>query len=133
MKMNVFLASAVLLASCAMSAGAENAKKITAEQGKKMVGGKEKIVLVDVRRLDEYEAGHIASAILIPNESISNKKPVELPDLNAKIIVYCRSGRRSANAAEKLVAMGYANVFDMGGIIDWPYGVVKGSTPGDFK
>lgn len=133
MKMNVFLAGAVLLASCAMSASAENPKKITAEQGKKMLGGKEKIVLVDVRRLDEYEAGHIAGAILIPNESISNEKPKELADLNAKIIVYCRSGRRSANAAAKLVAIGYTNVFDMGGIIDWTYDVVKGSAPGVLK
>ena len=82
------------------------------------------IVILDVRTQEEYDAGHIAGAILVPNETISDKQPALLPDLDAEILVYCRSGNRSAQAAKKLIAIGYTNVVDFGGIIDWPYEVV---------
>ena len=82
-------------------------------------------VIVDVRRKDEYDAGHIPGAILIPNEEIDKTRPEELPDLNQTILVYCRSGRRSKEASEKLAQMGYTNIYEFGGIITWPGETVK--------
>ena len=76
-------------------------------------------IIVDVRRRDEYDEGHLPDAILIPNESIDKTRPQELPDLDQIILVYCRSGRRSKEASEKLAAMGYKNVYEFGGIITW--------------
>ena len=76
-------------------------------------------VVVDVRREDEYESGHIPGAILIPNETIGAKMPKELPDRDQIILVYCRSGVRSKEAAEKLADMGYGNVYEFGGILTW--------------
>ena len=100
-------------------------KKISAADAKARMDSGDKIIILDVRTQEEYDAGHIAGAILIPNETISDKQPELLPDLNAEILVYCRSGNRSAQAANKLIAIGYTNVADFGGIIDWPYDVVK--------
>lgn len=96
---------------------------ITAEKGKQLME-EETIILVDVRTAQEYAKGHIPEAILIPNETISEEPPLELVDFSASIIVYCRSGHRSAEAAAKLSAMGYQNIYDMGGIQDWPYDIV---------
>ena len=76
-------------------------------------------IIVDVRRQDEYDEGHIKGAILIPNESISDKKPKELPDLDQIILIYCRSGRRSKEASQKLADMGYTNIYEFGGINTW--------------
>lgn len=76
-------------------------------------------VVVDVRRVDEFAEGHIPGAICIPNESIIDTPPAELPDLDQIILIYCRSGRRSKEAAQKLYDMGYTNVYEFGGIIDW--------------
>lgn len=76
-------------------------------------------VIVDVRRQNEYDAGHIPGAILIPNESIRDTQPEALPDQNQIILIYCRSGNRSKQAAQKLSDMGYTNVYEFGGIIDW--------------
>ena len=99
-------------------------QKITAEQAKARMDSGDEIVILDVRTQDEFNAGHIAGAILIPNETILDTQPALLPDLNAEILVYCRSGNRSAQAAKEIIAMGYTNVYDFGGIIDWPYEVV---------
>lgn len=76
-------------------------------------------IIVDVRRQDEYDAGHIPGAILIPNESIDTTRPKELPDLDQIILIYCRSGRRSKEASEKLCKMGYKKIYEFGGIITW--------------
>lgn len=76
-------------------------------------------IIVDVRRQDEYDEGHIPGAVLIPNESIDKTRPEQLPDLDQIILVYCRSGRRSKEASAKLSAMGYKNVYEFGGIITW--------------
>lgn len=81
-------------------------------------------VVVDVRRQDEYDAGHIPGAILIPNETIGTEQPKELPDLDQVILVYCRSGNRSKQAAQKLFDMGYTNVYEFGGINTWTGEVV---------
>lgn len=101
--------------------------KITAKEAKARIDSGDNIIILDVRTAAEYESGHIQGAILIPNETITNKKPELLPDLNAEILIYCRSGNRSAQAAKKLIAIGYTNVYDFGGIIDWPYDTVGGS------
>ena len=84
------------------------------------------VILVDVRRADEYAAKHIPDAINVPNESIGTEKPAELPDTSAVILVYCRTGIRAADASAKLAKMGYTNIYDMGGITTWPYETVTG-------
>ena len=86
-------------------------------------------VIVDVRRQDEYDAGHIPGAILIPNESIKTDRPEELPDLDQIILVYCRSGNRSKEAAQKLVELGYTNVYEFGGIDTWTGDIVSENDP----
>ena len=99
-------------------------KKISAADAKARMDSGDTIIILDVRTQEEYDAGHIPGAILVPNETIVDKQPELLPDLDAEILVYCRSGNRSAQAAKKLIAIGYTNVVDFGGIIDWPYDVV---------
>lgn len=97
--------------------------KITAEEAKQKIdaGG---VVILDVRTESEYAQSHIPGARLLPNESIT-EAPDDLP-CDAVVLVYCRSGRRSAEAAQKLAALGYQNVYDFGGIIDWPYETESG-------
>ena len=99
-------------------------KKISAADAKARMDSGDEMIILDVRTKEEFDAGHIAGAILVPNETIIDEQPELLPDLDAEILVYCRSGNRSAQAAKKLIAMGYTNVADFGGIIDWPYEVV---------
>lgn len=82
-------------------------------------------IILDVRTLQEYQDGHIQNAILIPNESINSKTISTLPNKDSLILVYCRSGSRSAESAKKLIKLGYTNVLDFGGIIDWPYSIIK--------
>ena len=94
-------------------------KRISQSEAKEMMAKDDGHVLVDVRREDEYAEGHIPGAILIPNESIENTPPKELPDFKQIILVYCRSGRRSKEASQKLADMGYSNVYEFGGITDW--------------
>ena len=98
--------------------------KITPEEAKSRIDSGDEIIILDVRTEDEYNSGHISNAILIPNETITDKMPDLLPDLDAEILIYCRSGNRSAQAAKKLIAIGYTKVYDFGGIIDWPYDTV---------
>ena len=94
--------------------------KITAEEAKdKMETGE--VTIVDVRTAEEYAQAHIHGAISIPVESIGEQPPEALPDFNADLLIYCRTGVRSKQASEKLVALGYTNVYDFGGIQDWPY------------
>ena len=100
-------------------------KQISQDEAKEMMTKDDGHVIVDVRRQDEYDAGHIPGAILIPNESIENTRPKELPDLDQIILVYCRSGRRSKEASEKLSKMGYKNIYEFGGIITWTGETVK--------
>ena len=105
-----------------MGAGAQ---EITAEQAKEMMDQNKECIVLDVRDRSEYEEGHIAGAILIPYTEMKDQAEEKLSDKDQLILVYCRSGRRSAIAAADLVSMGYTNVKDFGGIIDWPYEVVK--------
>ena len=99
--------------------------QISQEEAKSMMEYTDGHVIVDVRRQDEYDEGHIPGAICIPNEYIGDTQPEELPDLNQVILVYCRSGRRSKEASQKLFDMGYTRVYEFGGILDWTGEVVK--------
>lgn len=100
--------------------------KISAEDAKERMDSGDDIIILDVRTKEEYEESHIPGAVLIPNETIGIGKPELLPDTDREILVYCRSGRRSAQAAKKLVEAGYTQIYDFGGIIDWPYETVSG-------
>jgi len=94
---------------------------LTAQEAKARLDANEAAILLDVRTQEEYDQGHIPGAVCLPNEDILPDLPIPF-DKDAEILVYCRSGRRSAEAAEKLSAMGCVNVADFGGIQDWPYG-----------
>ena len=100
-------------------------KEISAEDAKKIMDSDEDVVILDVREQDEFDEGHIPGAILIPYTEIEAKAGTMLPDKDKQILVYCRSGRRSKIAAESLAKLGYTNVKEFGGIIDWPYEIVK--------
>ena len=100
-------------------------EQITAEEAKKIMNSGEEHIILDVRAQNEYDQGHIPGAILIPHTEIENRAEDELPDKDKLILVYCRSGRRSKIAAESLAKLGYTNVKEFGGIIDWPYEVEK--------
>ena len=102
--------------------------QINQEQARRMMEYDDGHVIVDVRRQDEYDAGHIPGAICIPNESIGTEPPEELPDRSQVILIYCRSGNRSKQAAEKLGKMGYYNIYEFGGIIDWKGEIVTTDT-----
>ena len=100
-------------------------RQVTPDEGKKMMEESSGYIIVDVRTQKEYTAGHIPKAICIPNESIDKTPPAELADKNQEIFVYCRSGRRSKEAAQKLANMGYTNIVEFGGIISWNGEVTK--------
>jgi rhodanese-related sulfurtransferase len=102
-----------------------NYQKISTEEGKKMLEEDNNIILLDVRTQEEFDSGHIPGSILIPYDTILENSKEKLKDKEQTIIIYCRSGRRSAIAANDLIKIGYKNVYDMGGIIDWPYEVEK--------
>ena len=101
-------------------------RKLSAKEAKARLDSGDPLVLLDVRTREEFDGGHISGALCLPVESIGGKAPAELPDKDAEILIYCRSGRRSAEAARKLTKLGYTNVSDFGGILNWPYGTVMG-------
>ena len=94
-------------------------QSITMEEAKKIFETEGDYIILDVRRADEFAAGHIPGAINVANEAIADAQPAELPDKDQVIYVYCRSGNRSKQASAKLAAMGYTNIIEFGGIIDW--------------
>ena len=100
-------------------------EQITDEQAKTIMDTEKYYVIIDARTEEEFAEGHIENAILIPEYEIANRAEKELPDKDTLILVYCRSGRRSKIASEELVKLGYTNVKEFGGIIDWPYEIVK--------
>lgn len=103
----------------------ETYQKITAEEAKEMIDKGEYGILLDVRATEEYNEGHIEGATLLPDYEIKDKAETILYDKEEVILVYCKSGRRSEAAAKQLMDMGYINVYDVGGIMDWPYEIVK--------
>ena len=100
-------------------------EQITAEQAKTIMDTEKDYVIIDARTEEEFAEGHVENAILIPKYEIKDRAEKELPDKEQLILVYCRSGRRSKIASEELVELGYTNVKEFGGIIDWPYEVLK--------
>ena len=112
----------LLLAGCSETTGGENDatyRQITMSEAVEMMASESDYIILDVRRPDEFAAGHIPNAINIPNESIGADEIDELPDKDRLILVYCRSGNRSKQASEKLVRLGYTNIVEFGGILDW--------------
>ena len=100
-------------------------EQITPQQAKTIMDTETDYIIIDARTQEEFDEGHIKNAIMIPEYEIANKAEKELPDKDALILVYCRSGRRSKIASEELVKLGYTNVKEFGGIIDWPYEIIK--------
>ncbi len=98
---------------------------ITAQQAKELMDSQPDCIILDVRTQQEYDLGHIPGALLIPNEVISEEAEKILKEKDQLILVYCRSGRRSKEAAQKLCDLGYTNVKEFGGIIDWPYQMTR--------
>ena len=120
-KLIPILLSALMLTGCAgMSDNQPNTyRQISMDEAVTMMAEETGYIILDVRRADEFAAGHIPGAINVANESIGTDELPELPDKNQLIMVYCRSGRRSKEAAEKLVKLGYTNIVEFGGILDW--------------
>ena len=127
MKKRIFLLLAVMILT-ACGQDKENNQgavyvNITAEEAKQIMDSEEGYIILDVRTQEEYDQGHIPGAILISHEEIAEKAEGVLTDKDQMILVYCRRGRRSKIAAEALVELGYTNIKEFGGIIDWPYEV----------
>ena len=127
MKKLVFLLLAVMmLTACGQDRENDQGAvyvNITAEEAKQIMDTEEGYIILDVRTQEEYDQGHIPGAIVISHEEITEKAEKVLTDKDQLILVYCRSGRRSKIAAEALVELGYTNIKEFGGIIDWPYEV----------
>ena len=105
--------------------GSVTYEQISGAEAKALMDSESGYIIIDARTQPEYDEGHITGAILIPEYEIADRAEKELPDKNQLILVYCRSGRRSKIAAEELVKLGYTNVKEFGGIIDWKYEIVK--------
>ena len=125
-KLILILLAVVLLTACGNKN--ENNQEaaymnITAEEAKQIMDTETGYIILDVRTQEEYDESHIPGAIVIPNTEIETRAEQELTDKGQMILVYCRSGRRSKQAAEILVTLGYTNIKEFGGIIDWPYEV----------
>ena len=105
--------------------GSVTYEQISGAEAKALMDSESGYVIIDARTQEEYDQGHIPGAIMIPEYEIADRAEKELPDKDQLILVYCRSGRRSKIAAEELVKLGYTNVKEFGGIIDWEYEIVK--------
>ena len=116
----------LLFAGCSQAKGNPQEASfvnITAEKAKQLMDTEANYIILDVRTQEEYDQGHIPGATLIPDNRIDADAEKVLTDKNQLILVYCRSGRRSKLAAERLVQLGYTNIKEFGGILDWPYEV----------
>lgn len=124
--MKYILAAVILFAGAFFFLNNGSAKNlVTYEELQGKLNSKASFTLLDVRTLDEYNAGHIPAAVLLPYDEIAQKAEKLLPEKDAEIIVYCRSGRRSAIAADELRKLGYTEVKDFGGISRWQGELVK--------
>ena len=126
-KLIPILLSALMFTGCAGTSNNQTNtyRQISMDEAVTMMAEESGYIILDVRRADEFAAGHIPDAINVANESIGTNEIPELPDKNQLIMVYCRSGRRSKEAAEKLVKLGYTNIVEFGGILDWKGETVK--------
>lgn len=114
-----------VLAGCSEDSKGDSYMQISMEEAIHMMETEKDYVILDVRTKDEYKEGHIPGAICVPNETIGEEDIAELPKKEQVILVYCRSGRRSKQAAAKLSAQGYTNVYEFGGILDWQGTIVS--------
>ncbi len=119
MKYIPILLSLLLLVGCAAQPENTTYRQISMDKAVTMMAEEENYIILDVRRADEFAAGHIPGAINVANESISTTDIPELPDKDQLILVYCRSGNRSKQASQKLADLGYTNIVEFGGIMDW--------------
>ncbi len=121
------LTSVFILAGCTVipTNGGGTYKQITMQEAAEIISSEGEYIILDVRRPDEFASGHIPGAINVPNETISSSDIPELPDKEQMILVYCRSGRRSKEASQKLVDLGYTNIIEFGGINDWQGEIAK--------
>jgi rhodanese-related sulfurtransferase len=119
-KLLPFVLSIMLFSSCTSSGGSSNSyRQISMGEAVKMMKDEKNYIILDVRTPEEYLEGHIPGAINVPNEEIGTAEISELPDKSQLILVYCRSGRRSKEASQKLAELGYTNIVEFGGINDW--------------
>ena len=120
-KLIPILLSALMFTGCAGTSNSQTNtyRSITMDEAVAMMEQETGYIILDVRRPDEFAAGHIPNAINVANETIGTAEIPELPDKDQLIMVYCRSGRRSKEASEKLVKLGYTNIVEFGGILDW--------------
>ena len=120
-KLIPILLSALMFTGCAGTSNNQTNtyRQINMDEAVSMMAEETGYIILDVRRADEFAAGHIPGAINVANESIGTAEIPKLPDKDQLIMVYCRSGRRSKEAAEKLVKLGYTNIVEFGGILDW--------------
>ena len=127
-KLLPILLSALMFTGCAATNNSQTNtyRQIAMDEAATMMVQETGYIILDVRRSDEFAAGHIPNAINVANETIGTDEIPELPDKNQLIMVYCRSGRRSKEAAEKLVKLGYTNIVEFGGILDWKGETVTG-------
>ena len=131
----VIILTAAVLAGCIQKTNKEQTEatqvnigtyyQISQDEAKRIMDEESDYIIVDAREQSEYDEGHIKGAIVIPYTEIEQKAEEMLPDKEQLILVYCRSGRRSKIAAQSLANMGYTNVKEFGGIIDWQYGIEK--------
>ena len=127
-KLIPILLSALMFSGCAGTGNNQTNtyRQISMDEAGTMMAQETGYIILDVRRPDEFAAGHIPNAINVPNETIGTAELPELPDKDQLIMVYCRSGRRSKEAAEKLVKLGYTNIVEFGGILDWKGETITG-------
>ena len=120
-KLIPILLSALMFTGCTGATGnrTKTYRRISMDEAVAMMAKESGYIILDVRRPDEFAAGHIPNANNEPNESIGTAEIPELSDKNQLILVYCRSGRRSKEASEKLVKLGFTNIVEFGGILDW--------------
>ena len=133
MKRTVFCILLAALLALAAGMAEQSYRQVTQEEARRMMEEEADFILLDVRTGEEYDGGHIPGAINIANEDIGTEEIPELPDRDQLILVYCRSGRRSKEAAEKLAALGYTRVVEFGGIMTWPGEVVTTEEEKDMK
>ena len=114
-----FLAAISALTACSSVSNSSEYRQVSSAEAQKIMESESDYIILDVRREDEYASGHIPGAINVANEAIIDKEPKELPNKDQLILVYCRSGNRSKQAAAKLANMGYTNIVEFGGINEW--------------
>ena len=126
-KLIPILLSALMLTGCAGAGNQTNSyRQISMDEAVTMMAEESGYIILDVRTPEEFAEKHIPNAINVPNENIGTDEISQLPDKDQLIMVYCRSGRRSKGAAEKLTVLGYTNIVEFGGIIDWKGETVSG-------